>query len=77
MGEEKIQTFVNFCLHYMADLKLPKKRQVYIPVMGDMRLCCSCRGTFIEFRNGLINVCPVGRNCTQEERMEFFDYDKV
>ena len=34
------------------------------------------RGTFIEFRNGLINVCPIGRNCTQEERMEFFEYDK-
>jgi phosphomannomutase len=34
------------------------------------------RGTFIEFRNGLINVCPVGRNCTQEERIEFFEYDK-
>lgn len=34
------------------------------------------RGTFIEFRNGLINVCPVGRDCTQEERMEFFHFDK-
>lgn len=34
------------------------------------------RGTFIEFRDGLINVCPVGRNCTQEERMEFYEYDK-
>ena len=44
--------------------------------MDQMRLCFS-RGTFIEFRNGLINVCPVGRNCTQEERMEFFEYDKV
>ena len=35
------------------------------------------RGTFIEFREGLINVCPVGRNCSQEEREEFFAYDKV
>ena len=23
----------------------------------------------------MINVCPIGRNCTQEERLEFFDYD--
>ena len=22
-------------------------------------------------------MCPVGRSCTQEERMEFFEYDKV
>ncbi len=35
------------------------------------------RGTFIEFRNGLINVCPIGRNCTQEERVEFLEYDSV
>lgn len=34
------------------------------------------RGTFIEFRNGLINICPIGRNCTQEERMAFFAYDE-
>ena len=33
------------------------------------------RGTFIEFRNGMINLCPIGRSCTQEERMEFYDYD--
>ena len=35
------------------------------------------RGTFIEFRKGMINVCPVGRSCSQEERNEFFEYDKV
>eukprot|EP00118_Oscarella_pearsei_P010120 m.60841 g.60841 ORF g.60841 m.60841 type:complete len:99 (+) comp34948_c1_seq12:432-728(+) len=34
------------------------------------------RGTFIEFRNGMINVCPIGRNCSQEERIAFFEYDK-
>ena len=44
-----------------------------------MYYCCSLfhRGTFIEFRDGLINVCPIGRNCSQEERIEFFEYDKV
>ncbi|KAF5225036.1 putative phosphomannomutase [Trypanosoma cruzi] len=34
------------------------------------------RGTFIEYRNGMINVCPIGRNCTQSERDEFEVYDK-
>ncbi|XP_066544973.1 phosphomannomutase 2 [Amia ocellicauda] len=34
------------------------------------------RGTFIEFRNGMLNVCPVGRSCSQEERMEFFEFDQ-
>lgn len=34
------------------------------------------RGTFIELRNGLINVSPIGRNCTLDERKLFYDYDK-
>ena len=36
-----------------------------------------CRGTFVEFRSGLINISPIGRNCSQEERDEFEKYDKV
>jgi len=35
------------------------------------------RGTFIEFRNGMFNVSPIGRNCSQEERDEFERYDKL
>lgn len=50
---------INFCLKYIADLKIPVKR-----------------GTFVEFRTGLINVSPIGRNCTSAERNEFFQYDK-
>jgi len=41
--------------------------ELEIPVM---------RGTFIEFRNGMFNVSPIGRNCSQEEREEFEKYDK-
>ncbi|XP_021653087.2 phosphomannomutase isoform X2 [Hevea brasiliensis] len=54
------QEFINFTLHYIADLDIPIKR-----------------GTFIEFRSGMINVSPIGRNCSQEERDEFEKYDKV
>lgn len=35
------------------------------------------RGTFMEFRSGMLNVSPIGRNCSQEEREEFEKYDKV
>lgn len=34
------------------------------------------RGTFIEFRKGMLNVSPIGRNCSQKERCEFEEYDK-
>jgi phosphomannomutase len=60
VGEEKYQELVDFILHYIADLKLPKKR-----------------GTFVEFRRGMINVSPIGRNCSHPERDEFEAYDKV
>ena len=35
------------------------------------------RGTFLEFRNGMMNICPCGRQCSREERQIFHDFDKV
>lgn len=43
--------------------------------MSKLTLPCK-RGTFVEFRKGLINICPVGRSCTQTERDQFAEYDK-
>ncbi|WCJ23177.1 Phosphomannomutase [Euphorbia peplus] len=60
VGDGKLKEFINFTLHYIADLDIPIKR-----------------GTFIEFRSGMINVSPIGRNCSQEERDEFEKYDEV
>lgn len=59
LGEDVIQDLINYCLSYIANIKLPKKR-----------------GTFIEFRNGMLNVSPIGRSCSQEERIEFYELDK-
>jgi phosphomannomutase len=33
------------------------------------------RGTFVEFRTGMINVSPVGRNATNEERAVYEEFD--
>jgi phosphomannomutase len=33
------------------------------------------RGTFVEFRNGMLNVSPIGRNCSREERNDFEKFD--
>eukprot|EP00246_Nothoceros_aenigmaticus_P016078 TRINITY_DN7051_c0_g1_i2.p1 TRINITY_DN7051_c0_g1~~TRINITY_DN7051_c0_g1_i2.p1 ORF type:complete len:156 (+),score=32.34 TRINITY_DN7051_c0_g1_i2:132-599(+) len=57
---DQLKEFINFILHYIADLDIPIKR-----------------GTFIEFRTGMLNVSPIGRNCSQEEREEFERFDKV
>ena len=34
------------------------------------------RGTFCEYRNGMMNISPIGRNCSREERNEFEEFDK-
>lgn len=33
------------------------------------------RGTFVEFRQGMLNVSPIGRNCSREERNDFEKFD--
>ncbi|EGE77144.1 Phosphomannomutase 1 [Blastomyces dermatitidis] len=60
LGEEKYQNLVDYCLRYIASVKLPRKR-----------------GTFVEYRNGMVNISPVGRSASAEERDEFEEYDKV
>lgn len=34
------------------------------------------RGTFVEYRSSMVNISPIGRGCTREERNEFFELDK-
>ncbi|XP_309297.3 phosphomannomutase [Anopheles gambiae] len=60
LGEDVLKRFINYCLHYIADLELPIKR-----------------GTFVEFRNGMLNVSPIGRNCSTAERQAFYAYDQT
>ncbi len=33
------------------------------------------RGTIIEYRRDLLNLSPVGKNCTLEERDLFYNFD--
>lgn len=33
------------------------------------------RGTFVEFRNGMVNVSPIGRNASTQERLDYQTYD--
>ena len=60
LGEEKYQRLVKWCLKYISNLE-------GLPAM---------RGTFVEFRSGMINVSPVGRNASGAERNEFQAWDK-
>jgi phosphomannomutase len=33
------------------------------------------RGTFVEFRNGMLNISPIGRNCSRQERNDYEKFD--
>lgn len=57
LGEERYQNIIDFCLAYIASVKLPKKR-----------------GTFVEYRNGMVNISPIGRSVSVDERDEFEAY---
>jgi len=75
IGEERYQRLVNYILIYIANLKIPKKRcalfvcSLHAGTRPDarsfrrQRLRSALSGTFVEFRNGMINVSPIGRNC--------------
>ncbi|KAJ0259154.1 Phosphomannomutase [Hirschfeldia incana] len=61
---------------YLGEDKLKELINFTLHYIADLDIPIK-RGTFIEFRNGMINVSPIGRNCSQEERDEFERYDKV
>ncbi|XP_046569682.1 phosphomannomutase 2-like [Haliotis rubra] len=68
IGQEDIQKAV-------GDEKLQKLINFALRYMSDLVLPCK-RGTFVEFRSSMINLCPVGRSCSQAERQQFAEFDK-
>ncbi|KAH8116386.1 eukaryotic phosphomannomutase [Phellopilus nigrolimitatus] len=65
------QSFINF----LGDDKYKKLVNFILHYIADMDIPIK-RGTFVEFRNGMINVSPIGRNASVEERNQFVKYDK-
>ena len=66
------QSFINF----IGEERYAKLANFILRYIADLNIPMK-RGTFIEFRNGMINVSPIGRNCSYEERLEFEKYDKI
>lgn len=66
------QSFINF----VGEERYKKLVNFVLHNVADLDIPIK-RGTFVEFRNGMINVSPIGRNATIQERHEFETYDKV
>jgi len=60
---------------FLGEERLQKLINFILHYIADLDIPVK-RGTFIEFRKGMLNVSPIGRNCSQEERCEFERYDK-
>ncbi|KAK0467294.1 eukaryotic phosphomannomutase [Desarmillaria tabescens] len=63
-------------IKYLGEDNYKKLVNFILHYLADMDVPVK-RGTFVEFRNGMINVSPIGRNATKEERYEFEAYDKI
>lgn len=63
-------------IEYIGEQKYQKLVNTILFLLSELVLPVK-RGTFIELRTGLLNVCPIGRSCSQKEREDFFEYDKV
>ncbi|MEQ2188666.1 hypothetical protein GOODEAATRI_017322 [Goodea atripinnis] len=68
---EKLRTRVRVGVVGGSDLIIQKSDYVFAE-----NGLVAYRGTFIEFRNGMLNVSPIGRSCTLEERREFYELDQ-
>lgn len=62
-------------LNFMGEEKLQKVINFCLRYVADLALPQK-RGTFVEFRSGMLNVSPIGRNCSLSERNAFETFDK-
>ncbi|KOB78176.1 Phosphomannomutase [Operophtera brumata] len=61
-------------LSHFGEEKLQKVINFALGYMSKLKLPAK-RGNFIEFRSSMINICPVGRSCSQAERDQFSQFE--
>ena len=59
----------------MGEERYKKLVNFVLHYIADLDIPCK-RGCFIEFRNAMVNVSPIGRNCSYQERLDFEQFDK-
>ncbi|KAG0280008.1 Phosphomannomutase [Linnemannia exigua] len=71
LGEQLAsQSFIG----YLGEERYKKLVNFVLRYIADLDIPVK-RGTFVEFRNGMINISPIGRNCSHPERNEFEKFD--
>jgi phosphomannomutase len=62
-------------IDHIGEDNYQKMINVCLRVLSDTKIPVK-RGNFIELRNGMINISPIGRSCSQKERDDFDLWDK-
>lgn len=65
----------SFC-EFLGEIKLKSFLNFCLRYLSEIDIPIK-RGTFIELRQSMINISPIGRNCSQQERDQFEQYDNV
>jgi phosphomannomutase len=71
--EELVST--SSIVDYLTEDRYKKVLRIILRSLSDVE-CPVKRGNFVELRNGMINVSPIGRRCSKEERREFHLFDR-
>ncbi|RXW20669.1 hypothetical protein EST38_g5196 [Candolleomyces aberdarensis] len=61
-------------IQYVGEERYKKMVNFILHYLADLDIPIK-RGTFVEFRRGMVNVSPIGRNATIQERLDFEAYD--
>lgn len=72
-NEDKLIHSKNF-IDQMGETEYQRLINVILKKLSEINLPKK-RGNFIELRTGMINISPIGRSCSQEERDEYEKYD--
>lgn len=60
---------------YLSDENYKKLVDQFLKILSETESTVK-RGQFITLRNSTINISPIGRSCSVEERIEFYEFDK-
>lgn len=72
--EGGVELFKVDIVRHLGEPTIQRFINYVLTYLGNLELPIK-RGTFLEFRNGMMNICPMGRNCSFEERKIFADFD--
>jgi phosphomannomutase len=67
---------INSLIEYLGEENYKKIINTCLKIVSETDIPIK-RGNFIELRNGMINISPIGRSCTQKERENFYELDKT